>query len=189
MKIAVCCAMNQNRSMEAHKVLNEAGYNVDSYGTNHIIKIPGESIDKPNVYPFGTSYKEIYEDLTTKNKRFYDRIGMLGMLERNMKLKEKAENFFERTKDYDIILTAEEKCFSAIFEKQAPKYSSSFAFLINFDIKDTISDATTGASEMKHFLDLFQETKAENIQKKIKGALETYTARTGKLLLFTVINN
>lgn len=189
MRLAVCCAMNQNRSMEAHKVLEEAGYNVDSYGTNKAIKIPGESICKPNIYPFGTTYREIYEDLIRKNKGFYKRIGILEMLERNMKIKERAENFFERSKEYDLILTAEEKCFTAIFERQKTTPSSSFAFLVNFDIKDTISDATTGAQEMKQFIEYLEESKKEMISGKIKDALDRYTTATGKMLLFTVINN
>jgi hypothetical protein len=62
--IALVCASNQNRSVEAHGFLLREGYtNLSSFGTSNKCKLPGPSIDKPNVYPFGTPYAKIYEDL------------------------------------------------------------------------------------------------------------------------------
>ncbi|EOB12435.1 RNA polymerase II subunit A C-terminal domain phosphatase ssu72 [Nosema bombycis CQ1] len=179
MKIAVVCAMNQNRSMEAHKVLLEAGFQVDSYGTNKNIKIPGESIDKPNVYPFGVSYLEIYEDLKNNNEIFYERIGMLKMLKRNMKIKEKALNYYQcNNVIYDLVITAEEKCFTSIFNE------INYKFLINFDIKDNLLDASEGAQEILKFVKNVAELKG-GFEEKVKGALEKYTETTGKMLIFT----
>lgn len=66
-KFAVICASNQNRSMEAHQVLGKKGFDVDSFGTNSMIKVPGPSVDRPNAYPFGTSYEQIYNDLKAKD--------------------------------------------------------------------------------------------------------------------------
>ena len=48
LRFAVVCSSNMNRSMEAHSFLNKKGYNIESYGTGNMIKIPGESERKPN---------------------------------------------------------------------------------------------------------------------------------------------
>jgi RNA polymerase II subunit A C-terminal domain phosphatase SSU72 len=84
---AVVCSSNMNRSMEAHSFLHKKGYNIKSYGTGSMIKIPGESAHKPNTYPFGTTYDSIYTDLTTKDKELYTKNGMLHIMERNRRIK------------------------------------------------------------------------------------------------------
>lgn len=71
LKVAVICSSNMNRSMEAHSVLSKRNFTVSSYGTGDKIKIPGKSPREPNVYPFGTTYKEIYKDLINKDKKLY----------------------------------------------------------------------------------------------------------------------
>ena len=71
LKIAVICSSNMNRSMEAHSVLSKRSFTVDSYGTGDKVKIPGKSQREPNIYPFGTTYKEIHSDLIGKDKQLY----------------------------------------------------------------------------------------------------------------------
>lgn len=61
-----------NRSMATHVLFVHKGVpNVSSYGTNTYVKLPGPSIDKPNVYDFGTPYEEIYSDLENKDADLY----------------------------------------------------------------------------------------------------------------------
>ena len=54
-RFAMVCAANMNRSMEAHKVLLEAGMDVSSYGAGRSVKLPGASRDDPHVFEFGRS--------------------------------------------------------------------------------------------------------------------------------------
>ena len=102
-RFAVVCASNMNRSMEAHNFLQKKGsiflwksnfeykvflgYNIQSYGTGNMIKIPGKSEREPNSYPFGTTYDFIYDDLKTKDQELYTKNGMLHIMERNRRIK------------------------------------------------------------------------------------------------------
>ena len=47
-------------------LLSKKGFKVQSFGTGSVIKLPGMSADQPNVYQFGTTYNEMYQDLVEK---------------------------------------------------------------------------------------------------------------------------
>ena len=79
-KCATVCLSNMNRSMEGHKQLYQSGFKVSSYGVGRMVTslpfphvrptnlqisqvtLPGED-RKPNVFEFGTSYKDILAKL------------------------------------------------------------------------------------------------------------------------------
>jgi hypothetical protein len=69
---AMVCASNQNRSMEAHAMLQKQGLDVCSYGTGSHVKLPGPSVREPNVYSFGTPYRVMLDDLKNKDPELYD---------------------------------------------------------------------------------------------------------------------
>ncbi|GAB2236247.1 hypothetical protein Droror1_Dr00027986 [Drosera rotundifolia] len=62
LRYAMVCSSNQNRSMEAHSLLKKQGFDMSSYGTGTHVKLPGPSIREPNIYGFGTPYKQMFDE-------------------------------------------------------------------------------------------------------------------------------
>jgi RNA polymerase II subunit A C-terminal domain phosphatase SSU72 len=154
MYYAVICASNQNRSMEAHYLLAKGGYQVKSYGTNSMIKLPGTAPDRPNTYPFSgnTTYASIQADLRTKDAEFYQGNGLLLLLDRNRQIKPAPERFQDRPfypedPEFDVIITCEERCFDIVNEDLLARgmRRGRSVWVINFEIKDTPMDAAVGA--------------------------------------------
>ncbi|GFZ16742.1 Ssu72-like family protein [Actinidia rufa] len=71
LRYGMVCSSNQNRSMEAHSLLKREGFDVCSYGTGAHVKLPGPSLREPNVYDFGTPYKQMFDDLRRKDPELY----------------------------------------------------------------------------------------------------------------------
>ena len=57
------------------------------------MRLPGETIYRPNVYDFGTPYEVILKDLEKKNKERYTRNGMIGMVDRDRRVKRAPERY------------------------------------------------------------------------------------------------
>lgn len=147
LRFCTVCASNQNRSMEAHKVLEENGYNVRSFGTGSTVRLPGPSADKPQVYEFGTPYDQMYRELKSQNQRLYTSNGVLNMLDRNRQIKDSPEAWSSQHEIFDVIITCQERCFDSVclnLLHRGAKLSRP-VHVVNIEIEDNHHEASLGA--------------------------------------------
>lgn len=138
-----------NRSMAAHEQLVMLGFQVRSYGTGQNVKLPGQSADRPVVFPFGTPYESIAEAMRQISAEKYTKNGVLAMLDRNAKVKKAPEQWSHSVKEkFDVIIAFEARVFESIvdgFVSSRAPVSFSACYVINLEIRDTHADAVDGA--------------------------------------------
>lgn len=187
LKLAVVCSSNMNRSMEAHSFLHKKGYDIKSYGTGNMIKIPGESPRTPNTYPFGTTYESIYADLKNKDETLYTKNGMLHIMERNKRIKSGPERFQECGLEFEIILTVEEKVYDQVLECFASREAESETpvHVINMNVVDNPEDATIGAFLL---CELAQHVhSSDDLDNDIDDILQEFESKCEREILHTVL--
>ncbi|QSL64273.1 hypothetical protein MERGE_000429 [Pneumocystis wakefieldiae] len=181
--VSVICASNQNRSMEAHCVLKNAGYNVRSFGTGSAVRLPGPSIDKPNIYPFGTPYDQIYNELKNKDIKLYTANGLLNMLDRNRKIKNSPERWQDNRDIFDIVITCEERCFDTVCEDliNRGQLMNRIVHVINVDIKDNHEEAVIGGQAILKLINAF--SSSDSMDNNIYDILSDWQKNHPKLSL------
>lgn len=186
LKICTVCASNNNRSMESHKQLRDAGYDVQSFGTGSAVRLPGPSIDKPNVYDFGTPYEDIYNDLTSQScRKMYEANGLIHMLDRNRRVKKAPEKWHSNSYagKFDLVITCEERCFDSVlddlmyrlYSKDDESDVKQIVHVINIDIKDDNENALIGGRGILKLVNMiheFRKKKPEDDQDKSDCLLE-----------------
>ncbi|KAG2667752.1 hypothetical protein I3843_15G126700 [Carya illinoinensis] len=187
-RYAMVCSSNQNRSMEAHSLLKREGFEVSSYGTGAHVKLPGPSLREPNVYDFGTPYKQMYEDLRRKDSELYKRNGILPMLKRNSTVKLAPQRWQENAADgsFDVVFTFEEKVFDIVVEDlhNRDHVLLKTVLVINLEVKDNHEEAAIGA---RLTLDLCQEIEvSESWEDSIDDIVANFEKQQRRKLLYSI---
>ncbi|XP_057318119.1 RNA polymerase II subunit A C-terminal domain phosphatase SSU72 [Microplitis mediator] len=186
--VAVICSSNMNRSMEAHAFLSKKGFNVKSFGTGDKVKLPGSGPDKPNVYDFGTTYDEIYNDLLAKDKQLYTQMGLLHMLDRNRRIKPRPERFQASKEKFDLLVTCEERVYDQVIECMEARThpDNQPVHLINVDIQDNHEEATVGSFLICELVTTL--ANSEDLDNDIDSLLyEFESTKFGRTMLHTVL--
>ncbi|CAK9436281.1 uncharacterized protein LODBEIA_P08390 [Lodderomyces beijingensis] len=182
LRICTVCASNNNRSMESHKQLMNAGYDVHSFGTGSAVRLPGPSIDKPNVYEFGTPYDRIYKDLVAQNMHsIYEQNGVLPMLDRNRQIKTAPEKWHTNAYagKFDLVITCEERCFDSVMEDLMFRMYSKddkmdlkrIVHVINVEIRDDHENAIIGGKGILNLVNMIHDYRRKQFEAK-KGDVE-----------------
>lgn len=181
MKICTVCASNNNRSMESHKQLRDAGYDVQSFGTGSSVKLPGPSIDRPNVYEFGTPYEKIYQDLVSQEyRKMYEANGLISMLDRNRQVKRAPEKWHTNIDSgkFELVITCEERCFDSVLEDLMMRMNNKaedaedndvrqVVHVINVDIKDDNENAKIGGKGIVRLVEMIHEYRDKERERRV----------------------
>lgn len=176
--------------MEGHLRLAEAKYPVISFGTGSLVRLPGPSADKPNIFHFNeSSYDNMYKELEEKDPRLYQLNGLLKILSRNRQVKLGPERWqswrvgeprFSHSTDMgfqgaeaglaDVVITCEERCWETVLEDLHNRGSplNRPVHVINMDIKDSHEEGLVGG---KAIVDIAGRlNRAANEERHQKGA-------------------
>ncbi|RWS22299.1 RNA polymerase II subunit A C-terminal domain phosphatase SSU72-like protein [Leptotrombidium deliense] len=182
--------------MEAHQVLSKKGFNVRSFGSGSMVKLPGPSIDKPNIYDFAVTYEQMYTDLIKKDKTMYTQNGILHMLDRNRRIKAKPERFHHCYDKFDVIFCCEERVYDQVVEGKAfcifditkllnrSPTDNTPVHVINIDVQDNHEEATIGAFLIYELaLTMLQ---CDDLDNEIDEMLQEFEHKTERTLLHTI---
>lgn len=84
------------------------------------MRLPGKSVQTPEVFPFGTKYVDVYDTLEGKDQELFRRNNLLGLLARNATIKPAPQRFQEipgpEMTDFDVVLCFDSRVFHLVVE-------------------------------------------------------------------------
>jgi RNA polymerase II subunit A C-terminal domain phosphatase SSU72 len=130
-------------------MLLQNGYqSVSSFGTGTKVSLAGEG-RAPNEFRFGTPYATIAADLRGKNEALYTRTRILGMLDRDAKVKPAPERFQDiaPSQRFDLVVTFEAHVYNAVLDELKKRTAPLLApcHVVNLETPDTLDDASAAA--------------------------------------------
>jgi len=194
---AVVCRHNMNRSVQAHFMMSLAGLNVESFGTVPRVFLPGPDPYSRKVlgFDYGTDYKEILQKLKNLNSSFYDKIGVINMLEENIRTKKSPQNICDTRFDYDVIISLDELSSDALLSKisslryQLSRSKDRLIHFVNFPIQDELNNIKNACHHVAVLASMINESRDHIIGDIVDefnetAKLEGYTATYKKIELF-----
>lgn len=84
------------------------------------LRLPGKDIASPEVFPFGTPYRDIHDTLKRKDEAFFLRNNLLKLAARNSTIKAAPQRFQDvegpDMADFDVVLCFEARVFYSVVE-------------------------------------------------------------------------
>ena len=191
-RFACVCASNVNRSMEGHRILKKNKYNVSSYGTNELIKIPGPN-GSSHSFDFGTTYREILDQLSSYDNPFYSDHGLIELMKKDDGTKPKAERFTATFNAaslafFDVIFTYEKPIMLKVLNEFQENGNRTFQIchVINIQTVDNISEAVVSGG---HTLNLAKEIlkNHKKLTENIENIVEDFNHTSGNILSFHIV--
>lgn len=162
-RAAVICACNMNRSMAAHKILEEHDFIVTSYGAATGIKLPSVT-GKPYEFPFGTPYKDMLKELKASPEaefKWLESKSIIKMLTRNVELKDHPERWQDLKEiTENIVICFDDRIYDLVIEDIEGREASEFrdVHVVSFDVKDDHQSAQIGADLALRFCELCKDS-------------------------------
>lgn len=166
--------------------MKKRNFDVKSFGTGNQVKLPGTSADKPNVYSFDWKYADIYNQLKKKDVNTYTQNGVLDMLDRNRRIKDRPERFQDCPEQFNVIISLEERVYDQIMEDFNNRESETMdlVHIINLDIQDNHEEATLGAFVVCELAKLTEE--AEDLDNDMDELLQEFEEKTKRRIMHSV---
>jgi len=84
------------------------------------LRLPGKDIASPEVFPFGTPYRDLHDTLKRKDEAFFLKNNLLRLAARNATIKAAPQRFQDiegpDMADFDVVLCFEARVFYSVVE-------------------------------------------------------------------------
>jgi len=117
----------------------------------------------------------------------YKQNGILHMLDRNRIIKPRPDRLQDSEKQFDVIMTAEERVYDQVLEhfEQRGSKEDQLVHVINMDIQDNQEEATIGAFLFHELVQMF--TGSLDLDNEIDELLQDFEMKCKRPILHSVL--